>query len=474
MKILGSLPFLSLLFITLPVMSADFQQHTVTSNFTGPAGISSCDVDGDGHLDLIGAGWGDDMVAWWRNSGEVLPSWEQHLVADILDGASFVCGGDLNSDGYPDIGASSWYDGVLMLFLGDGGSSWVPIVLADDFQNAHEIHFVDLDQDGLTDVLAAGGGNAAASWWRNDGSSPETWVRQDICTTMPGGRSVCWADFDGDGDFDVAGCALDCDNLRWWENGGQPVSPSWTEHVLTTSLDGAHMVRSADLDLNGFPDLASVACMSGQIGVWLNTGSSWEEHSLLGSFGIAMGLELALVNNDSLPDLVATSMSPASLSVWMNSGSDPEGWIKEVVDGTLVGGWPLTVADLDSDGKNDLVGGANSSSFIRWYCNQIPTGIHVEGSSQHILLMNEPSPNPSSGSISLTYSVPEAMVVSGTIIDTSGRIVRHLGTQAREQGEHILIWDGCSQAGKRQVAGLYFMVLVADGERHCRKIALLR
>ncbi|MCK5133436.1 MAG: VCBS repeat-containing protein [Candidatus Sabulitectum sp.] len=466
------------LLLSFSVAAADgFEQYTVATGFWAPAGLLVCSINDDEYPDILGAAWNDDEVSYWINSGEVIPQWEEFVVTDSLDGACFVCSGDINNDGFNDIAACGYEANLIICFMGDGGGSWTRVVVSDELVHPHEVHFADIDQDGLVDLLAAGAGATAVSWWKNNGSGPDQWQKFDVCTNMPGGRSVCWGDFDQDGDLDLAGCSLPRDDVRWWENDGQ-TPPGWTDHLIEGSLDGAHMTRTADIDGDGSLDLATTGYGSGEIAIWFNRGGStvvWEKHSISGSFGLALGIELVDINNDNLIDLVGTSMGPSQMAVWLNNGGSPSTWNKKIVDGALSGAWPLSSGDLDSDGWIDLVGGANSAGYIRWYRNDIISGINEGQSVSAGFVLGKVSPNPASGSVSVILNRNKAGRNRVFVMDIAGRAVCELFSGPSPAGESTFLWNCCSEDGCPVKSGIYCVVVNSDSkESAVSRITVLR
>ena len=53
---------------------------------------------------------------------------------------------------------------------------------------------------------------------------------------------VALGDLDGDNDLDVAATGLQADDVIWYEG------PSWTQHFIQESLDGANGMQIADID----------------------------------------------------------------------------------------------------------------------------------------------------------------------------------------------------------------------------------
>lgn len=466
----------SVLIPVLSVMSRGeyFTQHSVVTGFWAPAGISVCDMNGDERPDILAAAWNDDEIAFWINSGEPTPQWEEHTVEESLDGAAFCDGGDLNGDGLIDIAACGFYAEAVMIYLADGNDGWTVYQLCDDLADAHEVHLTDINGDGLLDCVAAAGGNCSIASWLNDGSTPDSWDRHDVCLGMEGGRSVCFGDFDEDGDVDMAGCALVCDDIRWWENSGEAV-PEWTEHQIENYFNGSHMIRACDMNCDGFTDLICTAFGNGRTGVWYNSGTvpvEWDKQLLAGSFGLALGVEAVDINGDGLPDLAGTSMNPDQLAIWINNGDLPSTWEKTVVDDYLLDGWPLGSGDFNGDGRQDLTAGGNGAGYIRWYENMPGTGI-FHGEEDLSLALS--FPNPSHSGVQVRVNLPAPCDLSLSIMDIAGREVRflHGGSSPGGWSEHF--WDGSSSDGTICGEGVYLIRAEnSNGDLIVEKVTLLK
>ena len=100
-------------------------------------------MDGDGDLDIVGAVWHEDTIAWYENNGAADPSWAAATIATSADQAHDVRIADMDGDGDLDIVSASLADDTIAWYENkcDGSD---PIVL-------------DLDGDGVELLgLAAG------------------------------------------------------------------------------------------------------------------------------------------------------------------------------------------------------------------------------------------------------------------------------------------------------------------------------
>ena len=73
-----------------------------------------------------------------------------------------------------------------------------------------------------------------------------------------------------------------------------------------------------------------------------------------------------------------------------------------------------------------------------------------------------------------SFTLPAEQQVSLKLYSVDGRLVRTLLEGAAEAGQHEIIWDGLSNAGRRVVPGVYFYKLKAGGQERTQKLVVLR
>ncbi len=119
-----------------PVAMAQFSTHLIATS-AGARGLSSCDLDNDGDMDL--ASVGGSLVMWYENVNL--------------------------------------------------GSSWIPHTIPSSISGGTAVYCMDLNNDTLVDVLSTNELSVSALYWyENRGGSPRTWVpRRVAATSAPAG-----------------------------------------------------------------------------------------------------------------------------------------------------------------------------------------------------------------------------------------------------------------------------------------------
>jgi hypothetical protein len=259
-------------------------------------------------------------------------------------GISETCAiGDFNGDGKPDIfSGEAWYE----------NPTWKKhVVRSLDEYGTYLSSLTDLamdvDGDGKVDIVSSGWHSKKIWWSRNPGKPGVKWEDHPIDS----GFNVEFAflvDLDNDGkarellpQFGGKGPTV------WYDYAGG----NWKKHVVSPENYG-HGIGAGDVNGDKRTDLITPKG-------WFEAppnprDGDWKFHPEfdLGHTGFIYAID---VNEDGLTDLV-TGLAHDYGVFWMEQKPDHK-WVKHVIDQSWSQPHAMTMADINGDGRKDLVTG---------------------------------------------------------------------------------------------------------------------
>lgn len=367
-----------------PVKAAD--QTTLDAAFDGAEWVAAVDIDGDGDLDVLGAAFDANTIAWWENTAGDGSAWTKITIDAAFTGARSVDAADIDGDGDLDILGAAATDDTIAWWentAGDG-SAWTKVTIDTAFTTARNVDAADVDGDGDLDILGTAFGGGPIGWWENTAGNGSAWsTMKPISVNLDGARSVYAVDMDGDGDLDVLGAATWAHTIYWWEN-TQSYGSVWTVHTVDVVFDQVASVNAADLDRDGDMDILGAANYDSEIAWWENTAgdaTTWSMHMVDAAFGLANSVYAVDMEGDGDLDILGAALddinvlpsgpnaSGKEIAWWENSAGNASTWTKHSVVTGLTGAASVFAGDIDGDGDQDVLGAANVADTVAWWRN---------------------------------------------------------------------------------------------------------
>lgn len=369
-----------------------------------PTSVAIADFNHDGKLDIATNSASGVEVFWGHGDGTFTPK----LVSTIK--AGFLQAADLNHDGYPDLigvppiagNANDSPSTSLSVFTNQrNGTFSNPKTFEGSSFTFQSFAVSDFNGDGYLDVAA---GNAI--YYGTYGASFLT----PILTSAPYTDSVAVGDFNRDGTEDVVAFNYSSDSITIYPGSGQGYLNAGASYSAPVS--GGASVTVGDVNGDGIADIVVAApypapAGSKNVAVFLGNGDGTFKSSikssvgaqptvesknqkfyvvdvnhdgkadLVGDWGVALGngdgtfataapfslastgidaLAVADINGDGAPDVVIGNAKSATIYTLINNGHGAFTVShQEKLDYANAFLTALTLADMDGDGKPDLV-----------------------------------------------------------------------------------------------------------------------
>jgi hypothetical protein len=208
------------------------------------------DVNGDGRPDVITGGWWGHTLRWRENPGTDDAEWPEHVIAECGP-IETTRAWDVDGDGVPEI-VPNTPGGALVVYKLTGPGTFVAHTLRDAEPQGHGLGFGDVNGDGRGDfVLSRGWLEAPNDPW----GGAWTWHPEfDLGRT---GVPILVVDVNGDGLNDlIVGQGHDY-GLDWWEQRCEGGRRTWVRHPIDPFCSQYHDLHWVDLDGDGAYELVT-------------------------------------------------------------------------------------------------------------------------------------------------------------------------------------------------------------------------
>lgn len=328
------------------------------------------DINGDGHIDLIGGD--NDRLSWYRNNGSSNPTFSRNaLPYPYLSGPASFHVSDLDGDGDLDV-IGSFYSATnyLIWYENDGALSptFTQHTLDDhDFDRITKIDARDMDSDGDVDIVAIS--DYELLLFTNDGAATPTFsksVIKDISGTTERFESLFI--FDDDSGFRMniitghsAGTIAIHKNLG---SGSFDID----ETIVTTNAGIVSDLTVADVGYGSHLDIVSSSSSYSTSKIsWYNSAGSHAEITLNSSVNRPESIFAGDFDGDGDYDIISNSRLNGNIFLYESNGASTSYFTERTISTSENGAYNMTAADLDNDGDIDILTTYGGKTY--WYKN---------------------------------------------------------------------------------------------------------
>lgn len=425
-------------FVTAAVAATEFRVQQIGSDLGVVYAVTTADMNGDGKLDIVAVL--PKSVVWYQN-----PTWTPHKVQERpATEPDNVCLAvhDIDGDGRLDIAlGASWQPtntqsgGTLQWLRNTGGDGLWPLHPIAEEPTLHRMRWGDIDGDGRKELIVAplhGRGNKGPAWEgaglrllvfrvpRDPARDP--WPVEVADDSLHIGHNLIVEDYDGQPGDEIWLAAREGVHViqkgsgTWrrfklgegapgeiklgrvnrqrviatvepWHGNGVviyeeppprknpqaappdpkhhvPLGTLWPQKLVEERLASGHALAWADFDGDGSDELA-VGWREKNFGVALYKRSedgSWRRTQLIDDGGLATeDLAVADLNGDGRPDLIGGGRATRNLRIYWNETKPA--WERHVI-ATGANFLTAVAADFTRDGKTDIIASGNGVTTL--------------------------------------------------------------------------------------------------------------
>ena len=374
-----TLVLLSLLVASRVDAQFKFQEHTLATDLRGGYQVVVADLNRDRKPDLIALASGMKELVWFEN-----PSWQRHVI--IINASRMInCAAyDTDGDGIPEIALAQEFAndpkqsiGIVSILKhnGDPTQLWEATEI-DRLPTSHRLRWADIDGSGKKVLVNAPLANATTQPPEYKGNlplvlyRPGAWKREVITTALEGVlHGINIVDLDRDGREDILTASfVGVDSFRFVKDGG------WLRNKLVAGdpapwpKSGASEIAVGRLGKERF--LTTIEPWHGhQVAVYRFGKTDWERQVIDDTLNDGHTLLTADLNADGRDEIIAGYRGQGRSVYVYSFDTKAKKWLRQSLDDGGIAAAACAVADLNGDGKLDVACIGSATTNLKWYEN---------------------------------------------------------------------------------------------------------
>ena len=395
-RLFSNLPRIAVMFVLQSVIASSianaadsqprFSLDVIDDDISIGYGLAIGEVNGDSKLDILLADKSE--IVWYQNPGRRGAEWTRHVMARNLTQRDNVCiaARDLNGDGKVEVAVgANWNPGNTsdisvsgaLFYLArpsDPTEMWTSSVISDHDPTTHRMHWVKSGDKFSLVVLPlhgrenkGGEGNPVrvTSYTPNDDFS--NWTATVLDESMHMTHN-----------FDLIASSGETESLLVaGREGVLRIAGGKTTQLVSNPLSrGAGEVRAIDLD-DG-EEMVTIEPMHGtEVVYYRATADGWKRHVLDGSLAAGHAIATADFLGIGSPQIVAgwrNRNSDGKVGIRMYVNRKASGWQTYTIDDNTMACEDLKGADLNGDGKPEIIAAGRATKNVVIYWNENENG----------------------------------------------------------------------------------------------------
>jgi subtilase family serine protease len=397
-----------------------------------PQAIAVGDFNRDGVPDLAVPNFSSGTVMVLLGKGDgTFTATASTLQAGTSPSAVVV--GDFNGDGIPDLAVSNENSNNVSIFLGNGDGTFTAVATQPETGTSPALIVVgDFNGDGILDLATGNSNSETVTVLLGNGDGTFTASPLSAQTNGPP-RSMAVGDFNGDGNLDLVLVGGYSTNLVTILLGNGDGSFAAAAPLALPQNSSPYAVVAGDFNQDGKLDLAIATSSSSSIYIFSGNGDGTFTPTTAAATGLIYPTNLAVadLNADGKPDLVETNSTQVGILLGNGDGS--------FATATTVsaGNSPdaIAVSDFNGDGTQDLaitnVYGSTVSiltSQLSQTATATATGISPARTGTHNVEASYPGDTSYQSSVSSTVGLQAGKVTPTVTVTPSGSSITEAQT----------------------------------------------